>query len=62
MTGEKLWRIRLNGPMPGKKANSVGDAVAPKRNRLPWRTKLPFVFRFRTANAPLVVLPMPTDG
>src|SRR6185437_6004725 len=62
MTGEKLCRIRLSGPIPGKKANSVGDAVAPNRNRLPWRTKLPLVLRFRMANGPAVVFPMPTTG
>ena len=62
MTGEMLCRIRLRGPRPGKKPNSVGDAVAPKRKRLPWRTKLPLVARFRMANGPLVLLPTPTTG
>ena len=63
MDGEKLCRIRLSGPIPGKKANSVGEAEAPNRKRLPWRTKLPFVFRLRTANAPAgVALPIPTTG
>jgi hypothetical protein len=62
ITGDRLCRIRLNGPMPGKKPNSVGEAVAAKRNRFPCCTKAPFVARFRMANGPLVLLPMPTTG
>jgi hypothetical protein len=36
ITGETLWRMRLSGPIPGKKAKSVGEAVAPKRKRFPY--------------------------
>src|SRR3954470_1204064 len=54
--------MRLASPKPGKKAKSVGDAVAEKRNRFPCVTKEPPVFRFLIAKSPLVVFAMPRAG
>ncbi len=48
--------------MPGKNAKRVGVELTPMRNRFPCCTQAPPVFRLRSANGPLVVLEMPSDG
>src|SRR4051812_25509442 len=63
MTGEKLWRIRESGPIPGKNANRVGEELTPKRKRFDCCTHWPLVFRFRIMNGwPAAELAMPTTG